>query len=248
MKVVSATQLFGAGIDKLSVPQEPITEDQAIGSNPSALRLSVVLSNDLPTIVEVLEEVDELEITRLSSKSTSDREKMLIEMATMSLVSPDEIKLLTKASNDLKLKDMLTAVICDTFPDSVSFIESCFDCGWINRDEASLCHKRLELLVRRSGLETQIREQSKIKKNVDNAQERIRKNIETLSKDGLRDNPVVTKYLTALSLEEDKYATSTAKETELEVEKSAVSAEIEIVTASVKKNLQARYLCPAHLD
>jgi hypothetical protein len=88
-------------------------------------------------------------------------------------------------------------------------------------------------------------EQAKVKRMVDSAQERIRKNIDSLvSKDGIKDNPIVTRYLTALSDEEDKYTSSCAKEAELQAEKVSIGDVLLKTATSTKTSLLQRYLNP----
>ena len=144
-----------------------------------------------------------------------------------------------------KLKRFLGDVESNSFPsgkeeDIQRYVES----GWITDSEAEIARRCLSLRARRSYVEGQLSEHAKIKSLVDTAQERIRKNIEALSKDGIKDNPILTRYLTGLSLEEDKYSSSCLKEVELGAEKNAISEDLANASAAFKTSLMQRYLTP----
>jgi len=81
--------------------------------------------------------------------------------------------------------------------------------GWIMEDEESQLHAILDVKKTIADFKVQLAEQSKIQNRVEEAQERLRKNIASLSKaDGIKDNPLVLRYIEAMGNEEDKLAAS----------------------------------------
>ena len=82
---------------------------------------------------------------------------------------------------------------------------------------------------------------AKVKDSVVSSQVRLRKNITTLSVDGIRENPLLTRYINALDAEEDKYTDSLEKEAELQAAKKTADAEITAVYQAFKASLAARF-------
>jgi hypothetical protein len=78
-------------------------------------------------------------------------------------------------------------------------------------DEAKMVTGVIELAARQSELQTQLEDEQELQKQVEETQARLRMNISALSIDGIRNNPLVTRYITAMDAEEDKLAASTQR-------------------------------------
>lgn len=99
-------------------------------------------------------------------------------------------------------------------------------------DEAKMATGVIELAERQAELERQLKDEQELQKQVEEAQARLRMNISALSIDGIRNNPLVTRYITAMDAEEDKLAASNQRA-------SALRDSLREVTHQVSNKKQA---------
>ena len=125
-------------------------------------------------------------------------------------------------------------------PSSLKDVSALLTKGWITESEAALMREIITQREAVSAIKENIDAVAKVKNSVESSQDRLRKNITTLSKDGIRENPVLTRYINALGAEEDKYTDSVQKEAELQAAKKAADAEIDNAYLALKTSLTAR--------
>ena len=101
---------------------------------------------------------------------------------------------------------------------------------WITVGEATMLREIITLQRQLQNNKDQLEQQYQIQNGVASSQERLRKNISTLSVDGLKSNPVLLRYIENLGKEEEKYLESKALEDKL-------NADIKEGGASISKKI-----------
>ena len=136
--------------------------------------------------------------------------------------------------------DFLSKIKKNEFPSSKGEVLNLLVSNNITDDEAALCREVIRLSDERNEMKSNIALQKENQKKVDLAQERIRKNIETLSKDSLKTHDVLNKYISMLTVEEEKYFESTTTISELDDNHKRISSEIEAFKSDLKDSILTR--------
>ena len=136
--------------------------------------------------------------------------------------------------------DFLSKIKKNEFPSSKVEVINLLESKNITDDEAELCREVIRLCDERNEIKSNIALQKENQKKVDLAQERIRKNIETLSKDSLKTHDVLNKYISMLTVEEEKYFESATTIGELDDNHKHISSEIEAIKSDLKDSILSR--------
>jgi len=87
--------------------------------------------------------------------------------------------------------------------------------GWISNSEANQIMSIIGVTEMTEECNLKLHQELTAQQRVEEAQERLRKNIKALSSDGIKDNPLVTRYINAMGDEEDRLAASRVEEAQL---------------------------------
>ena len=150
------------------------------------------------------------------------------------------IKTLELRVDELRSMDFLSKIKKNEFPSSKVEVINLLESKNITDDEAELCREVIRLCDERNEIKSNIALQKENQKKVDLAQERIRKNIETLSKDSLKTHDVLNKYISMLTVEEEKYFESATTISELDDNHKHISSEIEAIKSDLKDSILSR--------
>ena len=245
MSLVSAT-VVGSGE---AVPVEAIRDQsshqgQAI-AHRMAVRLPPLSEGPVAVAIRVIEELTETKEEVVDSSCG----EYTLEQIERSMKTFSSFGLLTaNDANDMqavidKTRQMIKLTSLQWIggvPSSQKDVSALLSKVWIAESEAALLREIVAQREALSAIKENLDAVAKVKNSVETSQDRLRKNITTLSKDGIRENPVLTRYINALGAEEDKYADSVQKEAELQAAKKAAEAEIDTVYLAFKASLDTR--------
>ena len=244
MSLVSAT-VVGSGE---AVPVEAIRDESSHQGQAIAYRMAVRLPplSDGPIAIRVLEELTETKEEVVSSdcgeRTLESIERSMKTFSSCGLLSANDANAIQAVIEKTRQKILLTNLQSSWgyLPSTSKEVSALLSKGWITESEAALAQEVIAQKAAMTAIHEDLDTVAKVKNSVASSQERLRKNITTLSVDGIRENPLLTRYINALGAEEDKYTDSVEKEAELQTAKKAADAEIARAYTALKASLVAR--------
>ena len=206
-----------------SVPIEAIVDEKSHDKAEQAYRLAVRLSSEQPVVIVVREVQDVImvhNISEMASGTVANFAKTVKELTLLDLLRGENG--LHAVQEAVELMSHLTSISDLIFgnrqlPTSDEAVEDLAGKQWITASEAAVLREIISLKQLLESDKEQLEQQRQIQTGVASSQERLRKNIATLSVDGLKSNPVLLRYIENLGKEEEKYMESKALEDRLTV-------------------------------
>ena len=243
MKLVKAVvqTIDGREVD---VAMSAINEETVHLSEPTAYRMALNISREEPAVLIVTEEVENVDKHSVGAHSM----RLVQELDASNVLTESQKSELIKAVNQAKFGSWLEKLVSGwsnitQFVSSEDEIRRLRLKNWLSDKQAVQFTELLIKFAERTLIDSQLDAQEKVKGAVEVSQERLRKNIETLSKDGIRDNPILTRYITALGTEEERYMVSTSKEAELMEARASNFAACASLQSSIIKDIREQHYC-----
>ena len=244
-RLVSAT-IESTGED---VPLQVIVDEKSHGKEEQAYRMAVKIPTSHPVVIivrEVRDNVKQYHIADMSSQALREfKTKTVKEFEQLELLRSDNGLSTVHAALDLMQQLKALQDILDNssnLPSQLKQIDEMLANYWITASEASLMQslrqKREDIKEAQEKLDLQ----RKIQASVTTSEDRLRQNIKTLSIDGIRDNPILLRYINSLASEEEKYMESKQMEETLEIAVKEGNTFISRTTSAILDCIRDRLL------
>jgi len=228
------------------VPIEPIILKTSHNKIPESYRLWIPIPVEGKCVVVVKEQFEATTTYNVQEVSNfwltrEDYPEKFTDPSIFSETIQDEVKLCaTKLANIAKMENFALYGIKDS--DSKN-LQSYLAEGIVNKELVALVGQRSTAISRKEILRTKEIANTKEIERIDKSQARLRLNIGALtSKDGIKNNPLVKRYLTAMEEEEDNLSKCITYENQILNDMNSVTEELgnldKIINENVKKHYQ----------